>query len=136
MDNYYSDYRVRASQSNRLQDIDKQRMEAKFEYIDTLYTLKIKFEVCPTCEGRGKHVNPSIDCNGLTREDFDQDPDFYDDYRSGVFDVECYGCKGENVIAVIDEQRCNPIFLSLYNDMLENEMEFRAIQESERRMGA
>lgn len=28
------------------------------------------YEVCPRCEGKGKHVNPAIDGNGLSAEDF------------------------------------------------------------------
>jgi hypothetical protein len=28
------------------------------------------FEVCPRCEGEGSHVNPAVDGNGLTAEDF------------------------------------------------------------------
>lgn len=63
-----------------------------------------KYEVCPRCEGKGTHVNPSIDGNGLSSEDFDQDPDFREDYMSGVYDVACHECDGKRVILVADEQ--------------------------------
>jgi hypothetical protein len=54
--------------------------------------------VCPVCEGEGKTVNPNIDCNGLTREDFDEDPDFREDYMSGVYDITCAACHGNRVV--------------------------------------
>jgi hypothetical protein len=59
---------------------------------------KEKWIMCPVCEGNGKHVNPAIDCQGLTSEDFDQDPDFMDDYMSGLYDVVCAGCHGQRVV--------------------------------------
>jgi len=54
--------------------------------------------VCPVCNGEGKTVNPNIDCNGLTREDFDDDPDFREDYMSGMYDITCQACRGLRVI--------------------------------------
>lgn len=54
--------------------------------------------VCPVCEGEGKTVNPDIDSNGLTREDFDEDPDFREDYMSGVYDIVCRACSGKRVV--------------------------------------
>jgi len=61
-----------------------------------------KFEVCSTCQGRGTHVNPSIDSGGISSEDFYDDPDFAADYMGGVYDVCCYECGGRNVSPVID----------------------------------
>lgn len=58
--------------------------------------------VCDLCRGHGKVVNPSIDASGLTREDFDEDPDFADDYRSGQYDITCPRCRGRSTIPVID----------------------------------
>ena len=44
-----------------------------------------KFAVCPRCRGTGSHVNPAVDGNGLTQEDFDEaGPEFRDDYMAGV----------------------------------------------------
>lgn len=50
--------------------------------------------ICPVCEGNGTVVNPNIDDNGLTADDFAEDPDFADDYMSGVYDVTCNACGG------------------------------------------
>lgn len=59
------------------------------------------FAVCETCDGRGQHVNPGVDAHGLTAEDFADDPDFADDYRSGAYDVPCAECGGRRVMPVI-----------------------------------
>jgi hypothetical protein len=59
---------------------------------------KTKWIVCPVCDGEGKTVNPAIDCQGLTAEDFAEDPDFAEDYRSGAYDVRCGGCGGQRVV--------------------------------------
>jgi hypothetical protein len=69
------------------------------------YALPAKFEVCSRCSGTGSHVNPSIDGNGLSREDFDQDPDFEEAYFRGDYDVRCETCKGARVVPVPDLAR-------------------------------
>jgi hypothetical protein len=57
-----------------------------------------KYIVCPVCRGEGTTVNPDIDSNGLTRDDFDNDPDFAEDYLSGVYDIQCRACDGQRVV--------------------------------------
>lgn len=69
------------------------------------HSLPAKFEVCSRCSGSGSHVNPSIDGNGLTRKDFDQDPDFEESYFRGDYDVRCETCKGARVVPVPDFSR-------------------------------
>lgn len=64
-------------------------------------------EVCPRCHGEGTHVNPAVDGNGISSEQFHDDPDFADAYFSGVYDVSCEECKGNNVIDVPDEDDPN-----------------------------
>lgn len=54
--------------------------------------------VCPVCCGEGTTVNPEIDSNGLTAEDFAEDPDFADSYFSGVYDITCRACDGNRVV--------------------------------------
>lgn len=68
--------------------------------------LPTKMSVCPTCEGRGKYVNPAIDSNGISREDFEGDPDFEESYFRGAYDVTCGECLGRNVVEVVDERFC------------------------------
>jgi hypothetical protein len=68
------------------------------------YTIRCRStkEVCERCRGEGSHVNPNIDGHGLSQEDFDEDPDFKENYMSGVYDVQCEECKGLRVVDVPD----------------------------------
>lgn len=66
-----------------------------------------KMIVCYTCDGSGTTVNPSIDGNGITASEMEElGDDFRDDYMRGVYDVQCRTCKGKNVVAVLDRERC------------------------------
>lgn len=102
------------------------------EYIE----IPARFEVCDLCRGRGSHVNPSIDASGLTCDDFDQDPDFEEDYRSGRYDVPCNECEGRRVVPVPDEQRTDPEILRMYEDRLKDDYDYRRECAAERAMGA
>lgn len=99
-----------------------------------------KYEVCPVCDGRGKHVNPAIDDNGISGEDFADDPDFREDYFSGMYDVTCNECRGARVVSVINEAACTSEelkdALKLYHAQERENAEFRAIQRAELMMGA
>lgn len=67
--------------------------------------LPIKFHVCETCKGKGTQVNPAIDGHGLTQEDFDADPEFEENYFSGLYDIACMDCEGQRVMPEIAEDR-------------------------------
>lgn len=54
--------------------------------------------VCPVCGGNGKTVNPDIDAQGLTHEDFAEDPDLAENYWAGNYDITCRGCNGLRVV--------------------------------------
>jgi len=69
-------------------------------------TIPGKYEVCPRCDGSGKHVNPAIDGNGLSSEDFAEDPDFKEAYFSGAYDVICSECHGKRVVPIPDVAQC------------------------------
>ncbi len=92
---------------------------------ETEHELPAKYEVCPRCSGKGTHVNPSVDGNGLTHEAFAEDPDFEEAYFAGAYDVECYECKGKRVVPVADEERCDPGLLEKYQEHLKLEAEMR-----------
>jgi hypothetical protein len=142
MDNYYSDYRVRAANhQNHWYDIDAKNLVAYValeneEGEEELHEVKLKFEVCPTCDGRGKHVNPSIDCNGISSQDFYDDPDFADDYQQGMYDVTCYGCKGERVVPMMDRNRTNHKIVEMIDKQQEFDEQYEAQRLAEIRMGA
>jgi len=100
---------------------------------ETEHTLPTKFEVCPTCKGSGTHVNPAIDAHGITRDEFDDDSDFEEDYLNGRYDVTCHECKGKNVVQVVDPSKADKKTLKLFNGMCRDEADFRQICIAERR---
>lgn len=104
------------------------------------FEIPARFEVCGTCEGKGSHVNPSIDADGLSSDDFDEDPDFRERYFAGDYDTTCYGCRGSRVVPVPDEAACcTPVLkaaLKAYEDRAEDDDDYDALCAAERRMGA
>lgn len=68
-----------------------------------VHQLPAHYVVCDTCWGNGSIVNPAVDGHGLMSEDFEEDPDFRDDYFRGVYDVRCPTCKGLRVLLEIDD---------------------------------
>ena len=76
--------------------------------------LPTKWEVCSVCEGKGIHVDPRMDDNGLNTADFQDDPDFANDYFSGAFDIPCNSCGGRTTIRALDEGACEPELLRQY----------------------
>jgi hypothetical protein len=89
--------------------------------------------VCPTCDGRGKHVNPSVDAGGLSADDFAQDPDFRESYFSGGYDVACYGCKGRTTVPEIDTDRASADIVGAIHEAEMADAEYRAEVAAERR---
>ncbi len=99
-----------------------------------------KYVVCSRCEGRGRIVNPAVDGSGLSREDFDADPDFERDYFAGVYDIDCPKCDGVRVVLVPDESvawtDAEEWAMARYREVQAEIAESRHIQEMERRYGA
>lgn len=103
--------------------------------------LPAKWDICGRCEGNGKHVNPSIDENGISADEWNNE--WHDDekeaYFAGRYDVQCNECKGAGKLLVVDEEsaeRRDPALLKAYFVMLREEAEYRRMCDMERRMGA
>jgi len=94
-----------------------------------------KYEVCNTCEGKGSHVNPSIDSHGLSREDFDDDPDFKENYFSGMYDVACNECKGRRVSPIPDNERMDEKLKKYVEDFISDHFSYQYECYRERMMG-
>lgn len=92
------------------------------------------FRICPACSGRGtttRHVEP--DC-GLTREDFEEDPDFY---FSGFYDRPCPECIGHaGRVLVVDRKACDKALLRLFDRQKAEDEDYQALVAAEQRMGA
>lgn len=95
--------------------------------------LPSKYEVCDVCDGRGRIVNPSIDGHGITREEFDNDPEFFDDYRRGVYDINCPECGGLRVVCVLDEARCTDAQIAAYDRVQAEDRAYRRESAAESR---
>ena len=152
--NYYSDHRVRAGESSKwyhsitkdrnfafvdIQDWIEDWIESGHPLVEELsfnenghVKVPLAWEVCPTCNGKGTHVNPSIDCGGLSSDSFADDPDFEDSYFSGVYDVQCYGCCGDRVLPFCADEEVNKIL----DEKAEEEAYHQSERDAERRMGA
>jgi hypothetical protein len=91
-------------------------------------------EVCPTCQGEGKH---SGHLGAFTRDEMDeQGPEFFEDYMRGFYDKTCEQCGGLRVVDVIDLERVDPETRAKYEKWADEEARYRQICEMERRMGA
>lgn len=99
-------------------------------------TVHCAFVVCPTCDGKGSYVNPSIDAGGLTEEDrLDWTPEDEEDYFSGAFDVECASCQGKRVVPSPVEWT-DPAILALLASREEDARQYAEECAAERRNGA
>jgi len=106
----------------------------------------LAFVVCDTCSGKGKIVNPSVECDGggFTQSEWNEacyeDPDFADDYFSGVYDIACPECSGQRVIPWVNEElvKNNPDWKKVrkrIDELQRMEAEDAAMREAERRFG-
>jgi RecJ-like exonuclease len=101
--------------------------------------LPAKYEVCGRCNGEGKHDHSAFS-NGVSREQFDEDPDFEEAYFRGDYDVVCEECKGRTTVLVVDADACKAAGLEkeleIYWDNCREDRMTRREMEAERRMGA
>lgn len=122
--NYYNDSRVRGSMRDRSFKFDICDDDGNWHEAE----VPTKYAVCPVCLGKGTHVNPSIDCNGLSSEDFNDDPDFREDYFSGRYDQQCDTCNGDRVVLEADRDKMGKELLRLWDA----ELDERSMAEQER----
>ena len=88
--------------------------------------------MCDLCSGKGTHVNPSIDAHGISRDEFDDDPDFEEAYMEGAFDVNCYRCNGLRLEPVADLQSLPEDLRKKVEDHInaQNEPDYDAMSEA------
>ena len=142
--NHFNDSRTRAGRARKWYDsFDESTMTAEVTVWDDddeeiSETMPVKFEVCSLCSGTGSHVNPSIDSGGLSSDDFYDDPDFADDYRSGCYDVTCFECGGQRVTPEIDMGRLDARQKEVLKELEQrarDDAEYEALVASEIRYG-
>jgi len=82
--------------------------------------------VCSSCHGHGKYVNPAIDSHGISVDEFYEDPEFAGAYMSGVYDVRCDECQGENVVDEFSDPEVQDRWMDWLNSMYEDARTQRA----------
>jgi len=93
------------------------------------------YEVCELCDGKGTHVNPSIDRNGISGETFQEDPDFMESYLKGDYDVPCVSCGGKRVSPVPDYDSMKEELRKQVTDYVDDFYQDQRTQWKEREMG-
>lgn len=69
--------------------------------------LPAKMVVCYRCNGKGVHDHPAFS-NGITGDEMaEAGLEFQEDYLSGMYDVVCSVCKGQNVVPEVLEDQLN-----------------------------
>lgn len=145
--NYWNDKRVRNAQRYAHRNGDEDRMvvfltlpdEETGDDVD--HEVPARYDVCPTCEGRGRHVDPNIDASGYYPDEDDDwnDLDEHDEpvspYRRGAYEVPCMTCKGKRVVLEVDTRKADPALIEAYNDYLADCEEYDAMVRAERMYG-
>lgn len=98
--------------------------------------LPTRWVVCPVCDGAGSHVNPAIDCHGISSDEFAEDPDFAEEYAAGTYDQTCNKCQGRTTVQAVDLERLSPPDLKLWFAQLREEAEYESERRAEIRAGA
>lgn len=129
--NYWRDPRVIASMVDTGKVIEEDGR--RYILLDEEDPIKVLccWGVCDMCNGNGKHINPSIDCCGLSSEDMD-----FEDYTSGVYDITCAKCKGLRVVPIVDRQYADLVMLERYDAWMKDEWDSARESAAERSMGA
>ena len=91
-----------------------------------------EFEVCSHCGGAGKTVSPGVDSHGITHEEFAEDPEFRENYYSGLYDISCENCNGANVAPTLLEKDFNDEQKKWYNEYQEATYECDMERDAER----
>lgn len=93
--------------------------------------LPTKKAVCWDCRGEGVRALHGLEVTDQCAED----PDFAEDYFAGRYDTLCDGCKGAKVVDVVDEGQLTSQQLKDWHDAQDEEANYQAMCESERRAG-
>lgn len=115
------DYRDVASHKRKwYRDFDEKAMEVVVELNEEDITIPVVFEVCPTCLGKGKYVNPSIDAQGIGMDEWcDWGEEERYSYSSGAYDITCCECNGKRVVPYPSKEMGEKQYLDVLSMMYE-----------------
>lgn len=81
---------------------------------------RMKWAICDTCEGEGKADNIAFS-NGFESDD----PDEYERYAEGFYDVVCEQCNGSGKVKTIDHEEWDDYVRDAYADAQAHLQELR-----------
>lgn len=98
--------------------------EDEYEEVEEV-EVRVKYEVCPTCNGVGRYTNPAIDAHGISEEEwtYEWSDEEREAYLNGGYDIACMTCGGDRVTLVVDEHANSPEIVQRVNDSI---AEYRA----------
>lgn len=134
-----AEIRARLEDMNYARDARNcERDEAPVLFLEdgTEKTLPTTWVVCHVCNGAGTHVNPSIDCGGISAEEMHDDPDFAEDYFAGTYDIACNRCGGRTTERAVDWDRLSEADAKAYRQQLADDAAGEREAYYERRAGA
>ena len=89
--------------------------------------------ICALCRGSGGHSNRF---GAYSADEWnEQDEDFREDYLSGAYDANCEDCDGTGKVLMLDEDELSDEARGYLNDYLQDQYEFHAMEQAERRAG-
>lgn len=92
--------------------------------------LPAHWQICRRCRGEG---TSSAHLGAFTREDFDEDPDFAEDYMEGGYDRPCEACDGSGKVLEINREACTTDEQQAALKHLDEEAAYRRESFNERR---
>lgn len=120
-----------------LEDLDDHMPEEEFDnFVEKYSEVPVIFEVCPTCDGRGQYVNPSIDSHGISAQEWNEwDDEDRISYFRGGYDIPCAECGGRRVVPKPDINICDKVVIEIINHKIRFEAEYAREIAHEREMG-
>jgi RecJ-like exonuclease len=129
-----TDRRVRAKYKHNDLRLDEDTMTATVMGPDgAIGEVPFEYTTCPTCRGKGTHVDPAIDSGGL--DPATMEPKFRRDYFGGTYDQPCNECEGRRVVPVLQPKTTeHEDVLEKRRSLKEQARHSRETQRQERRM--
>jgi DnaJ-class molecular chaperone len=102
---------------------------------DNEIELPTKWAICGTCDGEGRH---SQHLGAHTASEFDEafgTPEEKEDYFNGFYDKSCEDCDGTGKVKIVDDARLTDEQRAKLHAEVEDDHEYEAMVEAERRFG-
>lgn len=101
------------------------------EHEESVWGLPVEAQIiiCNNCDGHGSHLRTSMRDIAYTSDDIAEDPEFFDEMRSGHYDEQCKICNGTGRLMSTND----PVIQTEINNHLEMMNEIYAEERAERK---